>query len=196
MTYPIIGLPLEGFERLYNEHLLSDFPRAELRSLKTFEEMYANESIYVYAMVDGDTILAYASFVRIKDSEIILLDYYAVNDARRGEGLGSIFMQELRKLLPMAGFILEVEDPKFAKDDAERHIRERRVAFYERNHAIMTDWMWCAFEVEFKLMWMPISEDLEIRHEIGNHIEGLYERIFPHSVVKENTALQKEMHES
>lgn len=192
MKYPIIGLTLEDFEVLYNSHLLSDFPRAELRSMETFEEMYNDEAIYAYAMVDEDEILAYATFVREKSSDVMLLDYYAVSKTRRNEGLGSLFLQELRILLPARGFILEVEDPNFASNDQELDIRNRRVDFYKRNGATMTDWMWHAFTVDFKLMWMPVNEDFNDQNNLGNHVRDLYYLIFDKELVDDETRIKKE----
>ncbi|MCD8487622.1 GNAT family N-acetyltransferase [Geitlerinema calcuttense] len=64
-----------------------------------------------------------------------LLDYAAARQDCRGLGLGTAFMDFLRQYCQQRGeyLLLEVEDPKLAVDERDRHVRLRRIEFYRRS---------------------------------------------------------------
>lgn len=54
--------------------------------------------------------------------------------------------------------IVEVENPDFAKSEAEREERRRRIWFYEKNGLILTEFCSCLFGVEYRIMHFPLQE--------------------------------------
>jgi GNAT superfamily N-acetyltransferase len=67
------------------------------------------------------------------------LRYFVVDQQRRGQGLGGTMWDELTARLRAAGqtlLVFDVEDPaEPGCDPAERRLRERRIAFYQRHGA-------------------------------------------------------------
>lgn len=99
---------------------------------------------------------------------VALLDYLAVAEARRGQGIGSALLEALRARLDRpgaVGIILEVEPPHTAQDAAERRRRERRIAFYQRHGIHLLElarpYMMDAYTetglLEMRLMWWPLG---------------------------------------
>ncbi|STZ27201.1 hypothetical protein [Myroides odoratus] len=86
------------------------------------------------------------------------MDYFAVTqEAGRGKGIGSLFIQKLISLLSAKVIILECEIPEEATDSEEKEIRQKRIAFYERNGAILTTEKIQVFGVNFQLLYLPIQ---------------------------------------
>ncbi|MDE5526353.1 GNAT family N-acetyltransferase [Elizabethkingia meningoseptica] len=175
------------FSRIYEEYLVADFPEDEVKPLWVIKKAYKAERYTAYVMEDGDEVKAYASFLW-NNREILLLDYFAVSlAAGRGGGIGSLFLQELTKNIQAKGFIIECESPEKAEDEAEKHIREKRIAFYEKNGAKMTDVVARVFGVDFCLLYMPVESDLEvidIKEEFIRIYHNTSPKSFYHKYVK------------
>ena len=119
-------------EELYRTRMKKDFARNELKPLQSMKRLWEKDAYDCYGLFDGEELLAYAFFIR--QGRNYLLDYFAVAEEHRDEGLGSAFMQELLSLLKEAdGVLVEIEDPDKAEDEKTRTQRERRREFYVRN---------------------------------------------------------------
>ncbi|MBQ3156606.1 MAG: GNAT family N-acetyltransferase [Clostridia bacterium] len=66
----------------------------------------------------------------INGPEMILLDYLAVHEKHRDQGVGGAFLKGLLNLYEGKGLFVEIEDP--SRDD-ESGIKARRKGFYLRN---------------------------------------------------------------
>ncbi|MDA3616245.1 GNAT family N-acetyltransferase [Polluticaenibacter yanchengensis] len=176
------------FSNIYRQHMTADFPAEELKPLSVIEKMYALGKYETFVFEEDGQIKAYASFIW-HHKEVRLLDYFAVTrDAGRGTGIGSWFLTELTATVKAKGFILECEVPEKAANDTEKNLREKRIAFYERNGAVMTPVRVKVFDVDFLLLYMPVGEALEninVRDEFIN----IYHNITPRELFQRNVSI-------
>lgn len=131
----------------YHTYIPQHFPACEVRPFDATQPMPGGETPMLdvttllaegryagFGAYDGDTLAGYAFFCW--DSHgTALLDYLAVTEAYRCHGVGSLMMRFMLSgstALPWQTLLLEVEDPDFALDEAERAVRLRRNAFYLR----------------------------------------------------------------
>lgn len=91
-TYEIRPLSLDEVRDVYHLRMVHDFPRNELKSLGMIEKALKRGNYRCLGMQGGNAILAYAFFVKLESN--YLLDYFAVDQNRRGSGLGNFFSPE------------------------------------------------------------------------------------------------------
>ena len=65
--------------------------------------------------------------ITVKDDGLVLIDYFAVAEGRRGTGKGSLMMKELIKQYTGWGIFLEIERPL-----GDGGVTDRRLSFYLR----------------------------------------------------------------
>ncbi|AGN25124.1 N-acetyltransferase GCN5 [Erysipelothrix rhusiopathiae SY1027] len=104
VDYEIKELNYEAFIPIYNNFMINDFPDDELRSLHSIKRMFRDGRYSVLVMVEDDVLLAYANFITDEDGRVALLDYYAVTQARRGQGIGTLFLQKYEKPLMLMDY--------------------------------------------------------------------------------------------
>lgn len=102
-------------------------PRAVIRQrlAKGASELFVGEE---------ETVVFMALLWPLADTDCILLDYLATAPAARGQGWASRFLQEIfaQSSAQQRFIVLEVEDPDFGSNRAER---SRRLEFYRKNGA-------------------------------------------------------------
>jgi len=173
-------LDRKEMETIYRTQMQSDFPPAELKPWKRIEEMLEEGVYFAYGLYEEGEQTAYAFFVEA-DKKQVLLDYYAVSGCVRGMGIGSRCMALFGEELQRQGcsvILIEVENPDCAKTEEERQKQERRIHFYEKNGARMTDLRSCLFGVEYKIMYLPMQEEKE-EEELQAALAQIYHTMFP-----------------
>lgn len=164
-------------EKLYRTRMKKDFARNELKPLAGMRRSWENDAYDCYGLFDGDEILGYAFFVR--QGENYLFDYLAIAEGHRGEGLGSIFLQQLANCLKGANCVIgEVEDPDKAKNEETRILRERRLQFYLRNGYRKTELTSRVFGVDYRLLEVSTGRS-HSAEEIQRIYTDLYRYILP-----------------
>ncbi|MDE5931621.1 MAG: GNAT family N-acetyltransferase, partial [Lachnospiraceae bacterium] len=137
-----------------------DFPPNELKPFSMIEKLM-NSGCYEccgFYEKETDELCAYAFMMADADTNMLLLDYFAVCEEVREKGYGSAAIELLKEdYTKWDGMIFEVEDDDTANTEEEKQIRQRRIAFYERNGVVMTNQKSCAFGVDFKLMVMDLG---------------------------------------
>ncbi|QIK69354.1 GNAT family N-acetyltransferase [Erysipelothrix sp. HDW6C] len=188
MTYTIKKIAFQDFSQLYKNRMKHDFPTNELRPLFAIKRMFRKGIYTCYVMREGGETLGYACLIFDKQTNVALLDYYAVTQTRRGEGLGSKFLSLLKPKLTVKGLIIEVEKPDCADTEAEATTRRKRIEFYFKSESVMTDWQWDAFGVSYNLLWMPVKSGPE-SIDFANLIRKFYEYSIPKFVLNHETAI-------
>ena len=100
------------------------------------------------ALLNGGAVAGLALAGYLTRSNFFDLKYLAVDPHRRSQGLGSILLTAVvaaGETIARAagrdgcrGTLLEVEIPDSPPPDADRRLRHRRIAFYERHGALLT----------------------------------------------------------
>ena len=170
----IIDLTKQEVREIYNDYMKVDFPKDELKPLSAIMKLIDSGAYRCMGYVDDqDTekkLYAYAFFV--KQNEDYLFDYLAVMENSRNGGIGSSFLAELAKEFEGAESVIgEVEDPAFARNEADRELQSRRLGFYLRNGYKDTGVRAKTFGVPFIILEM----DLGKKHDAKNIIE-LYKK--------------------
>ena len=100
-TVTIQRLEREEAHRLYLARFREDFVPSELRPWGSILRLMDQGAYAIFACKEAGEILAYATFIQC--SGALLLDYFAVDPARRGQGVGTAFFHELQKLPAKTG---------------------------------------------------------------------------------------------
>lgn len=130
MKYNYITATKNEFDRIF-EIMDSSFPDSEMR---TYEDQYRvfTQNPYYHAECLADENGRIMAFMVVWDlGEFIFLENFAVDEAMRGQGLGSVLIEHVIEKYGK-DVILEVEPPV---DDYTRN----RVHFYEKNGFIYNE---------------------------------------------------------
>lgn len=163
MEYIIQNLTLEQVSVIYNKWIHLHFPQEEIKPLKNIQRMWEQGAYRALGMYEqtGDTqiLIGYAFYAMAPDCNMLLLDYLAIVEAYQGQGMGSIFLREMReRLQKFDGILIETEDVAFACDEEEVLTRQKRDAFYERNGVLCTAIRSQIYSVRFAIWNLPVSE--------------------------------------
>ena len=100
------------------------------------------------ALLDGDAVVGFALCDHLAESNLLHLKYLAVDPARRSQGSGARLLHAVAaagETIAQAagkngcrGVLIEIEIPNSPPSDADRSLRTRRIAFYERHGALIT----------------------------------------------------------
>lgn len=104
------------------------FPRYERKSFAVIRRMHREGRTDVWLAEQDSRFAGLAA--TINGSDTILLDYLAVHEKLRGQGVGSTFLQELLRLYAGKGLFVEIEACDHNDPSGEKR---RRKAFYLRN---------------------------------------------------------------
>lgn len=155
---------------IYEKSMPNDFAGGEIKPLKRILELHRQEKYFCYGLFDeegfdeeefdgknfaGKNPVGYCFLVVSKQRDAVLLDYFAISPKLRGKGLGSICLGLLKEEIKRRQFgtlILEVENPRFGKDEEEKELRRKRIAFYVRNGMTLTHLRIFLYDVEYLVM--------------------------------------------
>lgn len=110
--------------RLY----LSAFPAAERKPFSMIVRMYRKGKTDIWCVEKGGKFSGLA--ITINGPDLILLDYFAVAEGCRGQGIGAAALESLMRLYGGKGFFLEIESTLENAPNLPQ--RQRRKAFYLR----------------------------------------------------------------
>lgn len=179
-------LLLEEARAVYIGHAHRDFPSDELKPFSMIEKLWEMGCYHAYGFYEeaGDALRAYAFIMADKDTETLLVDYFAVCEGGRGKGYGAAALALLKETcMEWDGIIFEVEDVDSAASDEERQTRRRRISFYENNGVIMTDTRSFAFGVDYRLMVMPLKSGMAAG-QVGEKLSAIYKKMLPEHIYK------------
>ncbi len=133
--------------------------------------------------VDAESI-AFALLMRLRTSQAMYIEYLAVAQALRGQGIGSFLLHSMIAFLEntaASAIVWEVDPPDQAGDD-----KARRIKFYERLGArlieqskpyAMPNYRKGSGTLPLRLMWKPLHHDRDqpTRAELIAFISDIYE---------------------
>ena len=177
---------------IYRNHMVNDFAVAELKPMDIVFRLI-EQGIYIcYGLFkENDEIMAYAMFCGQRDSDRLLLDYFAVISGNRGGGIGGEFLELLKnQFADKALLILEVENPAYAKDGKQMTEMERRILFYQRHGVILTDITCRLFGVELSIMYLPLLSQ-QTEEQVYAALDQIYHLMFCRHMYDKYVLLRK-----
>lgn len=111
------------------------FPDAERKPFSLIERKAAMGTMEILLVSEEGTRKGLA--ITASDEELVLLDYFAVDPLRRGQGVGSEALQLLLALYSEKQFFLEIERPTEDAPNLEERILRKQ--FYLKNGMLETD---------------------------------------------------------
>ena len=109
---------LKYIEELY----LRAFPKEERKPFGLMLQKQTEGTMEILSIEEENTFLGLAIFAFDKD--LALLDYFAITDEFRGQGIGSKALKALQKIYEGKGFVLDIDTTKKPCRDLE--VREHR----------------------------------------------------------------------
>lgn len=167
----------EEIKQIYKTEMKNDFPAAELKPLSEIYRMLDAGNYQGRGLYEDNELLAYVFISFAAPQDVALIDYLAVCSKYRGKGIGSKLISVIREEMSRwRGVVLEVENPEFAVNEADYHIRCRRINFYQKNNIKLSDVKTSVFGVPFKIMYFTdfLLKELDIRRSL----EDIYGAMF------------------
>ncbi|MBI5649713.1 MAG: GNAT family N-acetyltransferase [Chloroflexi bacterium] len=169
----------------------SSFPASERADFDALIASVARGERLHFIATTNDDLVGFALLFPLRDTDAILLEYFAVASSQRGRGIGSEILQRvvgrLREPRAETGIILEVESDTEG-DSAEHARRARRIAFYERNGARVIEHarnyrvpnLAGAGTLAMKLLWLPLRDHapLPTDEQLRAHIRAIYTQAY------------------
>lgn len=146
---------------LYQNEMVFDFPKAELKPLRAMLRLM-DMGQYVPLLITDDegSPLGYAMLWLPRARNGALLEYLGVLRGKRNGGLGT---QILPLLAERYGQLFGEAEAPTSDDPAENDLRQRRIAFYERNGFRVLDYECALFGVHFNCLYRgPETDDRKV----------------------------------
>ncbi len=116
----------------YEKFLKEDFVSDEIKPIENILTLIKNGRYEVYGVFQDDEMIAYASFWKKENINLVLLGYLGVSKKYRNQGIGSKILTLIKEMLGNIPYVVEAEIPTGSSLEEDK-IRKRRIQFYERN---------------------------------------------------------------
>lgn len=104
------------------------FPRNEKKPFFIIKQKQKTGSVEILSLDDGE----FAGLcITMLNDDVVLLDYFAIEEGVRGKGYGGKTLTKLRERYKGKKLFLEIEQPDEAADNNEERVRRKQ--FYLRN---------------------------------------------------------------
>ena len=174
---------------LHARQMHRDFPPSELKGVDSILALRERGEYDVLAAERDGRMIAYALVFRPEQGRVLLLDYLAVEPDLRGQGIGTKMLSNLCAHYADTAEVLmiECERPKAAPDEEEAR---RRIRFYQRGGAVLTDVRIWLFDVEYSILVMNCKKEQETKqHDWAGLMLGMYRRMLPAYLYEKNVRL-------
>ena len=157
---------------LYKEHMVIDFPKAELKPLKMILKSLEEGFYDCFGLFEEDKMVGYTFMVKLDNS--YLIDYIAIFPELRNKGIGANLITLIDDYLETADRIIgEVEDPVYTDDEAQKELQTRRLNFYLRNNCKDTNLRVECFGVHYIVLEAG-KKHCKDKDEAWNLYKGFY----------------------
>lgn len=122
----------EDLQRL-REYLDYDFPFMSRPPFRIMKSWIRKEKMHGVFLTDGTEKYGYALYKELSENNVLHVSYLAILPKFQSSGFGGILIKLLQDISPGSSIFLEVEDPDSTKEAEDKHMRLRRISFYERH---------------------------------------------------------------
>ena len=179
-------------EALYHERLREDFPPDELRPFSSMQHLLKQDAYRCFAYRENGNICAYAMLILSQGAA--LLDYFAVTPNRRGQGIGSRFLAELKTIsqeFDVPYVLIEAESTDSSETPEQLTERQRRLRFYKNCGCVLTPVYSLLFGVEYQILLLPLRDACPGSETVKENLENLYRVIVAHFTGGDEAAFRK-----
>lgn len=159
----------QDIRRIYESRMPNDFAKDEIKPLERILKLHEEGKYFCYGAYDGNIFAGYCFLAASRYRDAVLLDYFAVSNDMRGKGYGGRCLALLKAEIERNGLgtlILEVENPRFGRDEEEKKLRRRRISFYIKNGMTLTHLRIFLYNVEYLVMTGQKQEMLETAEQL------------------------------
>lgn len=147
-----------ALRRLYK----SAFPKCEQKPLWLVWQVMQQNKADVWVAKEGKTFVGLA--ITMNGDDLILLDYLAVSEKKRGTGIGTKMLRCLQQIYQGKRFFLEIEN--VYEESPEQEMRLRRKHFYLKNDMKEMKIMVNAFGAELEFLTYDCQVSFEDYFEL------------------------------
>lgn len=163
LTQNLSRTRLSDIKTLY----LRAFPPAERKPFYIIRKKQSEGSMEILSIEsDAGDFLGLAITILYKD--IVLLDYFAVDDSQRNNGTGSSSLRLLFERYSGKRFLLEIEAPDIPSENTPERIR--RKAFYLRNGMTVMPFRVNLFGIEMEILTNGAQVTFDEYHAIFTNL--------------------------
>lgn len=156
---------LHCIEELYERA----FPACERKPFSLILEKQAAGSVDILSLEENGSFCGLA--ITMKDGDLVLLDYFAIAEEKRGTGCGSSALSVLYAYYSGKRFFLEIES---TKEDAEnKQQRLRRKHFYLKNELHELGIEACVFGTNMELLGRNMHLTFDEYFSVYKNVYGL-----------------------
>lgn len=156
---------LNRIENLYERA----FPKCERKPFALICEKQSSGSVDILYLEEQEHFCGLA--ITMKDRDLVLLDYFAIAEDKRGMGYGSAALAALYSYYSGKRFFLEIES---TKEDAEnREQRLQRKSFYLKNGLTELGIEACVFDTNMELLGKEMSLTFNEYLSVYKHVYDL-----------------------
>lgn len=177
-------LDSKEISKLYQEHMIIDFPKDELKPLNMILKAVEDGFYDSFGLFDENTMVGYTFMVKLDNN--YLIDYIAIFPEFRNKGIGANLLTIIDEQLETANRIFgEVEDPEYTKDEAQKSLQTRRLNFYLRNSCKDTGLRVNCFGVKYIILEAGKTH-FKDKDEVWNLYERFYKSFLPEDKFNKN----------
>jgi len=156
--------------RMIETLYMAAFPENERKPFQMIREKQRQRVTDVWMIEENNVFSGFA--ITMNGEDLVLLDYFAICEEKRGQGLGGRSLRALQEQYQGKRFFLEVESLKVSADNMEE--RRRRKQFYLNNGMKELGVYAKLFGVEFELLGHECEVSFEDYFSLYDSIYGQY----------------------
>lgn len=179
---------------IYERDMQRDFPKAEIKPLKTILNLLKQGHYRCYGAFEEGRLCAYLFFVW-ENKDLALLDYFAVLPAYRRMGIGGRALTLSAEALAEEGFwgiLFEIEQISLAKDEAQKKQRMDRKKFYIRNGCRESGLKTEIFGTGYEILYLLLGKKALNCEQMLKSYEEIYHRMVKKEYFAKNVIIHAE----
>lgn len=157
----------EQWRKIYVLYLEA-FPRYERKPFIFIRHMQKSRIADVWCIEEKGEFVGFAS--TMSNGDLVLLDYFAIESAKRGRGLGQRALRLLQRRYKDKKFFLEIESVYEKVDNLAE--RKRRKQFYLSNGMTETKMMAKVFKTKMEVLSYQCKVDFNEYHSVYRNVYG------------------------